>query len=165
MGTKKTAIITGGASGMGLEVAKSLSHDGWLVYILDLNVAAGESVVREHPKLRFVKVNVASWESLSSAFDAVFKAQGRLDFVFANAGILQLDNFYARDVLLPPAEPRQHSIDINLKAVISTTYLARHYFLASAHPGLSPVLIMTASIASFVSALPKRKTIRILAQF
>lgn len=151
MGTQKTAIITGGASGMGLEVAKSLSRDGWLVYILDLNAAAGEAVVREHPELRFVEVSVTSWKSLSSAFDTIFKAHGRLDFVFANAGILQMDNFYIRDQSLPPAEPRQHSIDVNLKAVINTTHLARHYFLASEHQERDPVLVMTASIASFVS--------------
>lgn len=158
MGIGKTAIITGGASGMGLEVAKSLSNHGWHVYILDLNAAAAEAVVREHPKLQFVQVNVASWESLSSAFDTIFKAQGRLDFAFANAGILQMDNFYARDLALPPAEPRQHSIDINLKAVINTTHLARHYFLASEHPERDPVLVMTASIASFVSACSESKT-------
>lgn len=151
MGTQNTAIITGGASGMGLEVAKHLSSHGWLVYMLDLNAAAGEAVVREHPELKFVQVNVTSWEQLSSAFDTIFKANGRLDFVFANAGIIQFENFYAKDSCLPPTEPLKHSIDINLKAVINTTHLARHYFLASENQGKDPVLVMTASIASFVS--------------
>lgn len=159
MGSQKTAIITGGASGMGLEVAKLLSGHGWLVYILDLNTAAGEAVVREHPDLHFLQVNVTSWESLASAFDTVFRAQARLDFVFANAGILQMDNFYVRDSMLPPAKPPQHSIDINLNAVINTTHLARHYFLASEHKGQDPVLVMTASIASFVSKLLRTASI------
>ncbi|KAH6663994.1 hypothetical protein F5X68DRAFT_106077, partial [Plectosphaerella plurivora] len=150
MSAQKTAVITGGASGMGLAVALSLLSEGWMVNILDLNAAAGQNVTQKHPGLKFTQVDVTSWASLSSAFDAIYKAHGRMDFVFANAGILQLENFYEKDAALPPSEPRQNSIDINLKAVINTCHLARHYFLASdRHPEQDPVLVTTASIASF----------------
>lgn len=150
MSTEKVIIITGGASGMGLAVARSLASAGWRVHILDLNKTAGAVAVRENPELRFTQTDVHSFESLSSAFDNIFKAEGRLDVVFANAGILQTDNFYEKASSLPPPEPRQLSIDINLKAVINTSYLARQYFLAPGNISQGPVLIMTASIASFV---------------
>ncbi|KAI8661156.1 hypothetical protein NCS55_00984900 [Fusarium keratoplasticum] len=149
MSTEKVIIITGGASGMGLAVARSLASAGWRVHILDLNETAGAVAVRENPELRFTQTDVNSFESLSSAFDNIFKAEGRLDVVFANAGILQTDNFYEKASSLPPPEPRQLSIDINLKAVINTSYLARQYFLAPGNLSQGPVLIMTASIASF----------------
>jgi NAD(P)-dependent dehydrogenase (short-subunit alcohol dehydrogenase family) len=137
---------------MGLEVALCLLSEGWLVYIVDLNAAAGASVVEKHPGLNFIQVNVTSWSELSAAFDEAYKAQGRLDFVFANAGIAQMDDFFAREETLPPVEPPQHSIDINLKAVINTCHLARHYFQASEKlPDTDFVLIATASIGSFVS--------------
>jgi len=43
--TKKVALITGGASGMGLAVAQALSARGeWNIHIVDMNVAAGEAV-------------------------------------------------------------------------------------------------------------------------
>ncbi|CRK38291.1 hypothetical protein BN1723_016576 [Verticillium longisporum] len=145
---KQIGLVTGGASGMGLEVAISLASDEWIVYILDLNASSGQAAVEANPQLQFIQVDVASWKSLSLAFDVVFKSHGRLDFVFANAGILQLENFYSKDTSLPPAEPRQHSIDINLKAVINTCHLARHYFLACEHPAPGPALVITASIAS-----------------
>ncbi|UPK94868.1 hypothetical protein LCI18_005803 [Fusarium solani-melongenae] len=150
MSTGKVIIITGGASGMGLAVAISLASTGWRVHILDLNETAGAVAVRENPELRFTQTDVNSFESLSSAFDNIFKAEGRLDVVFANAGILQTDNFYEKARSLPPLEPRQSSIDINLKAVINTSYLARQYFLAPGNLSQGPVLVMTASIASFV---------------
>ncbi|ORY69020.1 uncharacterized protein BCR38DRAFT_326381, partial [Pseudomassariella vexata] len=149
MSSPKVAIITGGASGMGLAVAKALSAKGWEVNIFDLNAAAGELAVREEKNLKFTQVDVSSWGSLSGAFDAVFRTRGKLDFVFANAGILQLQNFYERTDTLPPKEPPQTSIDINLKAVINTSYLAQHYFRANRHANQDPVLIMTASIAGF----------------
>lgn len=147
----RTAIITGGASGMGLAVALSMSRQDWKVFILDFNEAAGAKAASEEPKLSFVKVDVNSWDSLASAFDRIFTSERRLDFVFANAGILQMQSFYDMSTTSPPSEISQLSIDINLKAVISTTYLGRHYFLNPANSCRDPVLIITASIASFVS--------------
>jgi len=48
--TKKVALITGGASGMGLAVAQALTARGeWDVHIVDMNVAAGESVRKKTP--------------------------------------------------------------------------------------------------------------------
>ncbi|KAK1763979.1 3-beta-hydroxysteroid dehydrogenase [Phialemonium atrogriseum] len=149
MATSKIAVITGGASGMGLACAEALSRRGWGVQIMDLNAAAGTSVAGRLQNVSFSQVNVNSWDSLSSAFHNVFTKQGKIDFVFANAGILQLDNFYQNVEVRPPPEPRQASIDINLKAVINTSYLAQHYFRSSKHGVKDPVLVMTASIASF----------------
>ena len=43
--SKKTAIITGGASGMGLAVAQALGARGnWDIHVVDMNVAASEEV-------------------------------------------------------------------------------------------------------------------------
>lgn len=135
---------------MGLAVAKSMVSQGWRVHILDLNHSAGTEAVRGEPKLIFTQTDVDSWASLSSAFDKIFKLDGRLDFVFANAGILDMKSFYQHSDALPPPEISQLSIDINLKAAINTSHLARHYFLASGNPCKDPVLVITASIASFV---------------
>ncbi|EXL63428.1 hypothetical protein FOCG_01764 [Fusarium oxysporum f. sp. radicis-lycopersici 26381] len=149
MSARKVAIITGGASGMGLATAISLSVAGWNVHILDLNKSAGAEATRQNPDLIFTQTDVNSYKCLSSAFDRIFISEGRLDFVFANAGILGLDNFYDKADSLPPPEPRQLSIDINLKAVVATSYLARQYFLVSDNPCQDPVIVITASIASF----------------
>ncbi|KAI0011565.1 15-hydroxyprostaglandin dehydrogenase [Xylariaceae sp. FL0662B] len=141
MSNSKAAIITGGASGLGLGVAETLLRKGWRVHIFDLNEPSGSRAI-------FHKVDVASWESLSSAFDAVFEAEPRLDFVFANAGIMEKGNFYERHnmTLLPP-EPQDLCFDINLKGVVNTSYLAQHYFRANSAGGSDCVLIITSSIA------------------
>ncbi|KAI2620655.1 3-beta-hydroxysteroid dehydrogenase [Hypomontagnella submonticulosa] len=148
MSTSKVAIITGGASGLGLAVADVFSRKGWRVHIFDLNEPNKNAEKGHSSNLVFRKVDVASWDSLSSSFDAVFKAEGRLDFVFANAGIMERGKFFERhEKSLPPPEPDELSIDVNLKGVIKTSYLAQHYFRANANGGKDCTLVMTSSIA------------------
>jgi NAD(P)-dependent dehydrogenase (short-subunit alcohol dehydrogenase family) len=152
--SKKVALITGGASGMGLAVATALSnrtHEDWDIHLLDLNAEAGKQAASKLKSTHFHQTNVTDYNSLVSAFEATYRTSQRLDFVYANAGIVERDNFYAKHDLdgPPPPPPNQLSVDINLKAVINTTYLALHYFRkAMAKHGrenLDPVLVMTAS--------------------
>jgi NAD(P)-dependent dehydrogenase (short-subunit alcohol dehydrogenase family) len=149
------ALITGGASGMGLAVAKVLADKGWRCVLLDMNAKTGAEAVASVPNSEFIKVDVTSWESLSSAFDATFEKHGTVDFVFANAGIVERDNFYEKPApetlkgRIPP-RPNLLTIDVNLKAVIDTAYLAQHYFRLSPHHGKNACLIMTASVGGLV---------------
>jgi NAD(P)-dependent dehydrogenase (short-subunit alcohol dehydrogenase family) len=128
----KVALITGGASGMGLAVATALSqqkHTAWTLHLIDLNASAGASAASSPPNAHFHETNVTDYASLSSAFENTFKQSGRIDFVYANAGIVERDNFYEKhEGTAPPPEPNQLSIDINFKSVVNTSYLALHYF-------------------------------------
>ncbi|KAF2247651.1 NAD(P)-binding protein, partial [Trematosphaeria pertusa] len=146
---KKAAFITGGASGMGLAVAEALSsrtHEDWDLHLIDLNAEAGKRAASSLKNAHFHQTNVTDYSSLISAFESAFSSSGRLDFVFANAGIVERDNFYEKhDLSKPPPQPNQLSIDINLKAVVSTCYAALHYFRKSPKDGSSPALVMTAS--------------------
>lgn len=152
MSTPK-AIITGGASGFGLAVTEALVAKGWKVHIFDLNHNAGKVVASRLHNTVFHKVDVTSWPSLSTAFDAAFRdEEPRLDFVFANAGILEKGDFYERHDVAngPPPEPKDMSIEINLKGVIATSYLAQHYFRTNPDGGKGAVLVMTCSIVGLV---------------
>ncbi|KAF2840345.1 3-beta-hydroxysteroid dehydrogenase [Patellaria atrata CBS 101060] len=145
----KVALITGGASGMGLAVATALSKRGnWTVHLVDLNETAGKEAVSSLPNSHFHRTDVTSYSSLGATFETAFKTAGRLDFVFANAGIVERDNFYEiqqSQGTSPPNPPNQLSIDINLKAVVNTSFLALHYFRLSPHKGKGASLVMTAS--------------------
>lgn len=151
--TKKVAFITGGASGMGLAVAQALSsrtHEEWDLHIIDLNGDAGKKATASLKNAYFHQTNVTDYSSMVSAFEATWSKSGRLDFVYANAGIVERDNFYEEHPLdAPPPAPNQLSIDINLKAVVNTSHLALHYFRKSlaetGKEGTAPALVMTAS--------------------
>ncbi|KAJ6001866.1 hypothetical protein N7522_007093 [Penicillium canescens] len=147
----KVALITGGASGMGLAVTKALSaRNDWHIHILDINEERGIQTAKEVPRTTFHRANVTKYNDLAAAFQTAFLENGSLDFVFANAGVIERTNFYAthsetgKDVS-PPPEPDLLSIDADLKGVVLTSYLAQHYFRHSPHGGKGSSLVMTAS--------------------
>lgn len=136
----KVALITGGASGIGLATARALAKDGWEVSIVDLNVGVGEKIAAELGGM-FCKANVLSQEELADSFQRTWTKYGRLDFVFANAGIVEKVDFYERHTSECPPPLDLSVLNIDLGAVTVTTYLAIH-FLRKNHGGN---IVITAS--------------------
>ncbi|KAI1613803.1 3-beta-hydroxysteroid dehydrogenase [Exophiala viscosa] len=149
--TPRVAVISGGGSGMGLEATTQLTkRGGWNVHILDVSEERGKEVVqRLGSTVTFHKTDVTSYASLSSAFEKIFDIEGRLDFVYANAGIKETGDLYAvaKDTKAPP-EVNQLTVDLNLKSVINQSYLASHYFQLSPSKGQGTNLVMTGSAGS-----------------
>lgn len=146
--TYKVAIVTGGASGMGLAVAKALSADGWRVYIFYHQKLPGDEEANSLPFIRFIQADVTSWSSLSDAFSQTYLESGRVDFVFANAGVVDEDYFFDLKLQGPL---NTSTIDVNLRGAIDTSHFAWKYFLLSPHGGKGAVLVINASIAGLVS--------------
>ncbi len=87
----KVAVITGGASGIGLASAVRFAGEGAAVVIGDLNQEGGESAVRQCKenggRAVFQKCNVAAESEIKSLIDRAVKEFGRLDVIFNNAGL------------------------------------------------------------------------------
>ena len=134
---------------MGLAVATALAkRGGWDLHLLDMNVQSGEQAVKELGDVaRFHKCNVTDYKDQAGVFDSVHKSTGRLDFVYANAGIVERFSFYEKHEQSPPPEINQARIDVNLKGVVITSYLAQHYFRLSkeSYGKGTQILIMTSS--------------------
>ncbi|KAL4923156.1 uncharacterized protein BDV17DRAFT_285638 [Aspergillus undulatus] len=148
----KVALITGGASGIGLAVAKALSAlPDWEIHILDINTERGEKTADTLTRTTFHYADVTKYSVLGEAFQTAFQVRQRLDFVFANAGLIERFNFYEAnpvrtgDTVPPPPEPDLLSIVVDLKGAILTTYLTQHYFLASPGQGVGASIVMTAA--------------------
>jgi len=84
-------IVTGGASGLGLGYAEALAENGARVTILDVDAGRIAKETRRLQGLGFAvrgeAIDVRDHPAIDRAFDAALAAHGRLDVVFANAGI------------------------------------------------------------------------------
>jgi NAD(P)-dependent dehydrogenase (short-subunit alcohol dehydrogenase family) len=83
----KTAVITGGATGIGLAAAKRFIEEGAFVFIFGRRQEALDAAMADlGPNARAVKGSVSDLADLDRLYAAVKAERGTLDIVFANAG-------------------------------------------------------------------------------
>jgi NAD(P)-dependent dehydrogenase (short-subunit alcohol dehydrogenase family) len=144
------AIVTGGASGLGLAYAEVMAENGATVVIADLNKAELDKHVARLTDagcpVEGVVLDVSDTGALREAIDGVAKRHGRLDVLFANAGISA-----GPGTLLTPdgaidkfdIAAYQRAIDINMTA----TLLAMRFAVPHMKRQKSGSIVVTASIA------------------
>ncbi len=86
MTEKNIALITGGASGIGLATAQALTASGSQVFIADIQDDLGREVAQSLDG-EFVKLDVSSEADWNAAIQTVEEKAGRLDVLVNNAGI------------------------------------------------------------------------------
>ncbi|KAI9821192.1 MAG: hypothetical protein M1827_003926 [Pycnora praestabilis] len=180
----KSALVTGGASGLGAGYVKGLAEAGAYVTIVDLNEKLGEEYADElqkaglqfvflYGKLRnltdsgsvtFVKADVTDWESQVSAFKTAIKfaPHKAIDIVIPNAALagapIVTPNEPEPSLDTDPAAPHLATLTVNLIGVFMTTKLALHYFGLKGE-GASDVqskkqIIFICSIAGYKDCMP-----------
>ena len=85
-----TAVVTGGASGIGKGIAKALLRRGARVVIADIEEPVLEQAVEELSHLgrvEGVRTDVSDEESVTALADHVFEAHGACNLLFCNAGV------------------------------------------------------------------------------
>jgi NAD(P)-dependent dehydrogenase (short-subunit alcohol dehydrogenase family) len=86
--TGKTALITGGAHGMGESIARVFAREGAQVAIADILEREGAQVAAAlGPGAMFLRLDVSDEAQWRQAMDAVIARFGRLDILVNNAGI------------------------------------------------------------------------------
>jgi NAD(P)-dependent dehydrogenase (short-subunit alcohol dehydrogenase family) len=87
----KVAIITGGASGIGLGASRKLAEFGASVSILDINDSGGEearrAIVNTGGKAQYIHCDVRIADECRKAVDETFHFFGSINVLFNNAGI------------------------------------------------------------------------------
>ena len=116
----KTAVITGGATGIGRAAAKRFIDEGAFVFIFGRRQEALDAAVAElGPNARAVKGSVSDEGDLDRLYAAVKKERGTLDIVIANAGVgsqLALGKITAKHI--------DQTFDVNVKGTIFTVQKA-----------------------------------------
>lgn len=156
-------IVTGGASGLGLGFTQALAENGAKVTMLDIDA---DRIVAETKRLRDAGldvrgavVDVTDHPALDKAFDETVAEYGRLDVVFANAGIDPGPGFIAgwvgsnrtrveEGALENYTDERWNRvIEINLNGVFATCRAAARHM----RPRKSGRIIVTTSLAGLIS--------------
>ncbi|KAK7746227.1 hypothetical protein SLS62_009443 [Diatrype stigma] len=151
---QKVALVTGGGSGIGQAVVQALvARGGWSVHIIDVKDDIGPL----SPNTFYHKADTTNYGQLTAAFKETWAAGGkRLDFLFANAGILEKTNWFAKSESPdePPEEPQWDAMEINLKGCMNTVRIGRHYMAQNPDGGSIVVTSSSAAIwPSFCSPI------------
>lgn len=95
----------------------------------------------------FVKTDVKSWADLTKLFKVAKEKHGRVDYVFANAGIGPRANYLELEVDAngDPVEPNRDTLDINLNSVVNTAMIAAHHIKSQPEGG--SIVLMASSTA------------------
>lgn len=113
----KSAIITGGASGIGRALGKALCERGAHVVLADINGAAATDAAREltGPVAAIgAEVDVSDAEAMRSLVQETATRHGRVDLMFNNAGISMGGETHELT-----AAHWDHIIDVNIKGVVN----------------------------------------------
>ncbi len=146
----KVAVITGGASGLGLASVEKFVELGAKVAIFDFNdVAGSEAVARFGDKVIFVKVNVADEASVQSAINQTIAHFGAIHICLNYAGIGNAGKSFGKNGVLPLADFNK-VIQVNLVGTFNVLSKAAEQMAKNELvEGERGVIINTASVAAF----------------
>lgn len=109
----RSAVITGGASGIGLATARRLAAEGARVVIADIDPLSGQKAASEVDGL-FIKVDVTNPDDVQNLYAETHAAFGSVDITFNNAGINPTDDGSILDTGIDAWRKVQ---DVNLTSV------------------------------------------------
>jgi NAD(P)-dependent dehydrogenase (short-subunit alcohol dehydrogenase family) len=136
----KVAVISGGASGIGLGSARKLAEAGACIALLDIDEQKGlqakQQIEELGVKVIFVRCDVRIPDECKHAADTVFNTFGRIDILHNNAGVAVRKN--AVDL-----EP--HEWDLALDVSLKGQYLLAKYIIPYMKKGGGGSIINTGS--------------------
>ncbi len=136
----KVAVVTGGASGIGLAAVKRMRDEGAVVVIGDLDEATGKTVANDL-NVTFVQVDVADQVAVDTLFDTAFELHGGVDIAFNNAGISPPEDDLIETTGIDAWDRVQ---DVNLKSVFFCCKAALRHMV----PAQKGSIINTASFVA-----------------
>ena len=163
----RSALVTGGGSGIGRSVCLRLAQDGATVFVLDLNLESAQNAVSEIEgqggSAQALSCDVSSSKATREVFDDVLK-HSPIDILVNSAGIAHVGNientteddldklynvnvkgtYNARAAVVPSMKARQSGVIVNVASVASTVGISDRFAYSMTK---GAVLTMTYSVA------------------
>ena len=141
----KTALITGGATGIGRAIATALVAHGMRIAIADLDLAAAQATAETFAGGAIaIEMDVTKRESVDAGFAVAIAELGQIDRVVANAGVSNM-----KPALELTDKDWDFNFDVNTRGVFLTDQAACRHFLDR---GIKGAICNTASLAAKVGA-------------
>jgi NAD(P)-dependent dehydrogenase (short-subunit alcohol dehydrogenase family) len=135
------AIVTGGATGIGLAIARALTGAGVRVAVADLDAAGAERAAAEVGGGAFgVPIDVRKRDSVEQALAIIEQKLGGFQILCANAGVSTMN--LVADLT---DEEWDFNFDVNARGVFLTNQTAVRHFLKA---GTKGIIVNTASLAA-----------------
>ena len=149
----KVAIVTGGARGIGLAIAKRYVAEGAKVIIADVDTAAGEGAARALDKARcsFVKTDVGDRRDAEHVVAEACRLFGGVDILVNNAGMV-----HGADFLDLEEADFDRVLRTNLKGAFLVGQSAARRMVAQVNAGKPPGAIINMSSINAVVAIPNQ---------
>ena len=147
----KVAIVTGGARGIGLAIARRYVAEGAKVTIADMDAAAGEAATRALGNARFLATDVGDAKSAVRVVADTCRAFGDLDILVNNAGII-----HAADFLDLSEADFDRVLRVNLKGAFLVGQAAARRMVAQVKAGKPPGAIVNMSSVNATLAIPNQ---------
>ena len=149
----KVAMVTGGARGIGLAIAKCFVAEGAKVAIGDINMTTGQASANALGKAncRFVATDVGDRSSVERFVAETCDAFGSVDILVNNAGII-----HGADFLDIAEADFDRVLRVNLKGAFLTGQAAAKKMVAQVKAGRPPGAIINMSSINAVVAIPNQ---------
>jgi glucose 1-dehydrogenase len=151
---RKTAIVTGGAQGIGLAIAERFVEEGMKVVIADIDDGAGQDAADRLSKIGealYVHCDVADRLDVRNLLAKSIEAYGEIDVLVANAGIV-----HTADFLDVEEADFDRVIGVNLKGVFLTCQAVAKHMVERVEAGEKPGTIITMSSVNAELAIPNQ---------
>lgn len=149
------AVVSGGASGLGLAVVERILAQGGKAAILDINEEQGNLVASQHPThCLFIKTDISNEDNVEHAVNLAAESFGSINLAVGCAGILGAGKIISKKGPMP-LDYFKKVVDINLIGTFLLTRAAANVMMRNTpnDNNESGVIIHTASIAAYEGQL------------
>ena len=140
----KICIVTGAAQGIGREIAKRFAADGAVVYACDRQELS-EAKIKElkEQQIHYLSFDLTDAAAVKSAMMQIFKAEGRIDVLVNNAGVV-----FNRKIGMIVREETELMFRINVIAVIELIQLVSRLMARNGGGSIVNIASVTAVLGS-----------------
>ncbi len=140
----KICIVTGAAQGIGREIAKRFAADGAVVYACDRQELSEAKIKElEEQQIHYLSFDLTDAAAVKSAMMQIFKAEGRIDVLVNNAGVV-----FNRKIGMIVREETELMFRINVIAVIELIQLVSRLMARNGGGSIVNIASVTAVLGS-----------------